>query len=324
MNGTDSLTALRRANPRHKPEFIDLADAVATRAASHAPFVANAPQQPAGPRLRHRLHVRVLAVAALVMAVTTLGALAFGSRFEPSTVPPAAAMQEAVAVSAGAADASGTVSVAMTKDGVAWAGKTVRWNGADLSVTDDVSSRPGKGELRVVDGMMYAPDPETPGGWMELGSPDSIDPGSGTTPDEYLAAAREDAGGATLRRITEAMTGLTATRSDQGSTIYTGRVAAGVLARETGFKEGAVIRVLPYGFVAHDDAADPASLIPITITVGPGDTIAEIAAEWGGASAWTYRLSFRDLGSTPSPSVPDNVKPLLKCRALDRAGRPAC
>ncbi|NUT56535.1 MAG: hypothetical protein HOQ03_11220 [Thermoleophilia bacterium] len=31
---------------------------------------------------------------------------------------------------------------------------------------------------------------------------ESIDPGSGTTPAEYLVAVREDVGGATLRRLT--------------------------------------------------------------------------------------------------------------------------
>ena len=64
------------------------------------------------------------------------------------------------------------------------------------------------GRLLVVDGMMYATDP-VDGGWAELGPPESIDPDSGTTPDEYLAAVRDDVGGATLQRITKGMTGLT-------------------------------------------------------------------------------------------------------------------
>ena len=122
----------------------------------------------------------------------------------------------------------------------------------------DVPKRPGKAGSRflLVDGTMYGVDPDD-GGWVVLGSPDSIDPDSGTTPDEYLAAVREDVGGATLRRITDGMTGLTTRQLDDGSTVYSGTVAAGLIARETGFKEGESIRVLPFGYVAHDEAAIP-------------------------------------------------------------------
>jgi hypothetical protein len=160
--------------------------------------------------------------------------------------------------------------------------------------------------------MVYAPDPELSGWWSEMGPPESVDPDSGTTPDEYLAAVREDAGGATLRRITAAMTDPTVRRAGDGSTVYSGRVPASELARESGFKEGGPIRVLPYGYVAHDAAADPAALVAVSITVGPGDDIREIRADWGGASTWTYRLTFSDLGSTAPPAVPENVRPLRR------------
>jgi hypothetical protein len=53
------------------------------------------------------------------------------------------------------------------------------------------------------------------------------DSDSGTTPDEYLATVREDAGGDTFRRITEAMTDLTTSPGDDGSVVYRGTVPAG-------------------------------------------------------------------------------------------------
>ena len=121
----------------------------------------------------------------------------------------------------------------------------------------DGRARPDRSSC-VVDGTMYGVEPATATGSI-LGSPESIDPGSGTTPDEYLAAVREDVGGVTLRRITGGMTGLSTRRLDDGSTVYSGTVAAGLIARETGFKEGQSIRVLPFGYVAHDEAADPAA-----------------------------------------------------------------
>jgi hypothetical protein len=72
--------------------------------------------------------------------------------------------------------------------------------------------------------------------------------------------------------------------------------------------------VLPYGHVAHDAAANPASLIDVSITVGADRTIGEILATWGGGSSWSYRLSFSDLGSTAPPEKPANFTPCTRCR----------
>jgi hypothetical protein len=89
--------------------------------------------------------------------------------------------------------------------------------------------------LLVVDETMYGVDPRD-GGWVILGSPPSA-----STPAAVRlrpTTSRPDVGGATLRRITAGMTGLTTRELDDGSTLYTGTVAAGLIARETGFKEG--------------------------------------------------------------------------------------
>ncbi|HZY27698.1 MAG TPA: hypothetical protein VFE49_05510 [Jiangellaceae bacterium] len=74
------------------------------------------------------------------------------------------------------------------------------------------------------------------------------------------------------------------------------------------------IRVLPYGYVAHDDASNPAAPIEVRITMGADEAIQEIHATWGGASSWSYRLSFSGFGSTPAPTVPDNVESLCVLR----------
>ena len=151
------------------------------------------------------------------------------------------------------------------------------------------------------------------GGWVGIGSPESIDPDSGTTPDEYLAAVREDVGGATLRRITNGMTGLTTRTLADGSTVYSGAVAAGLIARETGFKEGEAIRVLPFGYVAHDQAADPANRLQTAVTVGPEGVVREIAVTWG---TWTYTVTYSRLGATAAPKAPANARDLLKERRI--------
>jgi hypothetical protein len=262
----------------------------------------------------------LVAAAAAVAVFLTVGAPGTG----PGVANAAAAVRKAATLTAAAAERSGTAVVRIDRNGEAWAGTTVRWNGQDMAKEDmaaapTVVRRPAKvgSGFLVVDGTMYGLDPED-GGWVVLGSPDSIDPGSGTTPDEYLAAVREDVGGATLRRITDGMTGLTTRRLDDGSTVYSGTVAAGLIARESGFKEGQSIRVFPFGYVAHDEAADPAAPLDAALTVGTDGVVREIAVTWGtGASRWVYKVTYRGLGSTPPPTAPAHAKPL---RRLGRAG----
>jgi hypothetical protein len=138
---------------------------------------------------------------------------------------------------------------------------------------------------------------------------------SGTIPDEYLAAVREDVGGVTLLRITNGMTGLTTIELDDGSAVYRGTVEVGLIARESGFKEGQSIRVLPFGYVAHDEAANAAAPLDVAVTVAADDIVREIAVTWGtSASAWTYTVAYSRLGETPAPVAPAKARDLLKER----------
>ena len=207
--------------------------------------------------------------------------------------------------------------IRITHDDGLWGGTTIRWNGDDLAVARDAPARGRKtgAELVVVDGTLYGLDAED-GGWVALGDPASIDPDSGTTPAEYLAAVRADIGGVTLRRLAVAMTGATITRLDDGSTVYRGQVAAGLIARETGFKGGQAIRVLPFGYVAHDEAADPSAPLDATVTVAADGTIRQIAVRWGrNTAAWIFTIMYSDLGTTPHVAAPAHARPL---RALGR------
>jgi hypothetical protein len=320
MNTSDSFEALRRANPRTRPGFAKSVEAAGERVRA---------QTFATPEVavrRRRLRVPVAGVS-LAVAGTVAAFFAFASSGGETAT---AAVERAAKVSAASAERSGTVVVRITHDGELWAGSTVRWNGSDLAVGRDAPSQPGAAQLRetatgervadsktgdhlrVVDGTLYGPDPGT-GGWLILGSPKNIDPGSGTTPDEYLAAVRLDTGGVTLHRIMDGIIGLTTTHRVDGSSVYTGKVAAGVIARETGFKEGQSIRVLPFGYVAHDEAADAAAPVDVAVTVGPDDVVREIAVSWG---TWVYTATYSGLGATPAPVAPENARSLLELRGL--------
>jgi hypothetical protein len=175
--------------------------------------------------------------------------------------------------------------------------------------------------MRVVDGLFYGSDGL--GGWLEMGSPRNIDPDSGTTPGETLAAVREDVGGVTLRRLMNGMGGLTRTTLGDGSTVYRGTVAAGLVARETGFKEGRAIRVFPFGYVAHDEAANPESQLDVAVTVCPEGVVLEIAVTWGtSASSWVYTVAYSALGATRAPVAPPNATSLKEWRLSQRPPPP--
>jgi hypothetical protein len=314
MNMSESFQALRRANPRTQEGFAQSVEAAVD--AVRAQIVTAG--EPHAPRVRTRSSYRrrrlvgvsaagaSLAAAAAAVAFLTVGSPGGGPGVENAV----AAVRRAATLTAASAERSGTAVIRITHNGEVWAGRTIRWHGEDLSLSGDVprlGRRPGS-ELVVVDGMMYGVED---GRWVVMGSPESIDPGSGTTPDEYLAAVREDVGGVTLRRIADGVSGLTTRRLDDGFTAYSGTVAAGLIARESGFKEGQSIRVFPFGYVAHDEAANPAAPLNAVVTVGADGIVREIAVSWGSsASAWTYTVTYSKLGETSAPVAPKNPRPL--------------
>ena len=313
MTTHESIEALRRANPRRRADFT--ADVEAAAETIRARIVMEEPavhgsrtiEPPRGVKQRVlRLSAAAVALAAATAAAVflTVGSVGGGRGVENA----AAAVRKAATATAASAEQSGTAVVRMTHGGQPWVLKTVRWNGKNVEITDRSPGGPSSGlPLVVVNGMMYGHDPCCEG-WVEIGRVTSIDPGSGTTPNEQLAAVREDIGGTTLRRLTEAMTGLTR-RLDEGTTVYRGEVPAGQIARETGFKEGRSIRVLPFGYVAHDEAADPSNLLDTAVTVGADGVVRRIAVTWG---TWTYTVTYSALGSTPEILAPTNAQPLRR------------
>jgi len=310
---SESLEALRRANPRASALFREnveaTVDTVRVRvddAATEPTVVSSFPRRTV---VRTAAVGSALAVAAAVALFVTVGSPGSGQGIENA----AAAIRNAATLTATSAETSGTATVRMTHDGQLWAHKVVRWNGGDVEITDNSPGGPSSGlPLIVVNGMMYGHDPCCEG-WVEIGPVGSIDPGSGTTPVEILAAVREDVGGTTLRRIVGAMraSGLTRAEQGDGSTVYRGTTPAGQIARETGFKEGQAIRVLPFGYVAHDEAADPSARLHTAVTVGADGIVRQLAVTWG---TWSYTVTYAGLGATPAIAAPAHAKPFPRER----------
>jgi hypothetical protein len=160
MTPSESFQALRRANPRAQEGFERSVDAVADALRLRL-VTATDERRRSHPR-RHLVRVSAvgasLAVVVAVAAFLTVGSSGDG----PGVESAAAAVTKAATLTAASAERSGTVVVRMTHNGRTWAGKTVRWNGADVAIAED-ALRPERSELRVVDGTLYGPDPEEAG-----------------------------------------------------------------------------------------------------------------------------------------------------------------
>lgn len=301
----ESLHALRKANPRAENGFDELVDSVSATVRNR---IAASPQRrprKSGPRLgRVSLAGAALAAGAAVVALSTVG-WPGGHRGVENA---AAAVKKAATVTSASAKRSGVTVVRVTQNDQLWAGATIRWNGDDLSVKQDTPGRDGRpgSALVVVRGTMYGVED---GQWVVLGPSQSVDPDSGTTPDEYLLGVRKDVGGATLRRIVDGMTGLTTIQQADGSVVYHGLVPAGLIAQESGFKEGQSIRVLPFGYVAHGAAVDPSAPLDVAVTVRDA-VVRELAVSW--APGWRYSVAYSGLGETTAPEAPANAKPLKR------------
>jgi hypothetical protein len=301
MSTPQSINALRRANPRNEPGFELAVEALAQEIESVAaqPAVSRAPA-----RQRRSLRFGFVALAGTSIAVITLLVVS-----SPEDVSASAAIRSAATATASSAEKSGTAVLRITHNGEPWAATSVRWHDDDVAI-----SRPGRAgaQLLVVGGVMYGVDPGD-GKWVVLGPVSSIDPGSGTTPAEYRTAVKEDLGGVTLRRLTTAMTGLTTSTREDGSSVYNGKVAAGLIARETGFKEGQRIRVFPFGYVAHDEAANPRAALDTAVVVNTEGIVSEITVTWGHASSfWKYTIAYSNLGETAALVAPADARPLVR------------
>jgi hypothetical protein len=69
--------------------------------------------------------------------------------------------------------------------------------------------------------------------------------------------------------------------------------------------------VLPFGYVAQSEAADPAAVVNVAVTVGPDGIVRDVTVTWGtGASAWAYKVAYSGLGATSGPVAPANARPL--------------
>jgi hypothetical protein len=289
----DELELIERFAPQEGPDEAirrraesRLAEAI-SRAGQHATARRAGPRRPLRP-----IAVVVAVAAAIVISVILVNVLspAGGGGAQNAY----AAVDHAGAATATAARHSGKVVVLVTHSGKAYAGETVRWNNGNASVK--CTGVGSCGELLFVDRVLFT---KNDGSWTKVdkgGLPNYMR-------QRYVSPALQSMSRSTFRRITGGMQHLKIKPGHNGTTIYSGREASGVLTRDP--NTGERIRVLPFGFVAKGAAANPASILSVSLTVGSDGIIQGIDVAWGtGASAWGYGVTYSNLGRTPPLTAP--------------------
>ena len=147
MIPTDSLDALRRANPHHKPDFAERTGELTRKAATFtSPGTSGSTGQgPRSPRAGYRRWTAIGIPAVVTLVAAVLALVAVGSPVGPLTVSPAEGHATSCDCERRSGRHSGTVELEITEDGDLWVGRTLRWNGTDLSISSDepTASRPG-------------------------------------------------------------------------------------------------------------------------------------------------------------------------------------
>jgi hypothetical protein len=81
--------------------------------------------------------------------------------------------------------------------------------------------------------------------------------------------------------------------------------------------KGLTTRMLPFGFLAHGAAADPASQLEASVTVGGDGIVRELAITWG---TWSYTVAYSALGSTAALAAPENARSLEQLKRARPGG----
>ena len=295
MPVNESLSALRRVNPRSRPGFdesIEKYDGLRTQIASAA---YPAPRSSTARQLVQKRRLigfsaagALLSTAAVLAAVVILGGGSTQSAY-------AAANAAVAATSSGALD-SGTLVVKLTHDGAAFQSDTTRWSDGNVSLS--MTGSPDYNEkLLLVGSDAYVLRAED-GRWTHYAT-DEGSPGLKIATMRDLALA--DIAGTTLGDVLAVTTGLKKSERADGSTIYRGTVKAGTPADAMAHGSSAMRLITKLQKVGIDTN--------IELIVGSNGLVDQASASYqNDGGTWTWSTDYSQLGSTPAIEAPDPSK----------------
>jgi hypothetical protein len=300
-----SLQALRDANPRHRT---GLGHHAGRYEALRARITAAPPPAPPAPRRRPVSRLRVAGLAAAGGAVAAAAVLLSFALTAAS--PPSAYAAAETALTATTRAISGTETGTVTQGGSSYTLDTTRWHGTRVAVTRGQRSSLGPDrQLLLIGRGVFVQAPG--GGWLHYSSVAAAGPKLG----EAVQLARDNAAGTTARQILRLATGLRRTTRADGVTIYTGVIPDSGADPGLTPTAGQLMRVID-ALRSGNEPGGPGGYhqgLALRMTVGAGGLVRQVsltftqhgtATATRGSAQTTWRITYSDIGSTPSVTPP--------------------
>jgi hypothetical protein len=302
-----SLRALREANPRSQPGFDEWAE-------RFDPLVEQilADVGPARMRRPRAARRRVIGLSAAAAAVS-LAAAAAGLLFS-AAAPQSAYAAARKAVAATAAVGSGTMTMTVVHNGTTDTLDTTQWNGGDISMS--AGPRHLLGPYRqfvLIGGGAYVQ--RANGTWLRYPSVSDIGPKLG--PEVQLA--EDNVTGSAARQILALATGLRQAKQPDGTTLYTGTIPDATADRRVNPADDAILRMI-ISLRSGNGAGAPGGShadLELRLTAGTDGRVQQVSLTFqqedsgspAGDGAYTWGVTYSQLGSTPTIAVPDTSTP---------------
>jgi hypothetical protein len=240
---SDSLEALRAANPRNQPGFQEWVDRLAGSSQITAAPRPDGPV-PRRPSLQRRV-AGLSAVAAVLTAAVV--ALTLGPVSPPSAY---AAARQAITVTTGVG--SGTITVTASHNGTTYTLNTARWNGKNAQVTTGPRHLLGTDkQMLLIGGAVYLQQAD--GRWLRYPNSSELGPRLG----RLVQTARDDVTGTSAEQILALVSGgLRRTKESNGTLVYAGTIPDLTGTPETR-QDGSVIMQTITNLQIGNGTADP-------------------------------------------------------------------
>jgi hypothetical protein len=307
MSADRSLRALREANPRSQPSFDDWI-------AHFDPLREQIPAAPVPAQLRlpeAARRRRLIGLSAAAAAVSLAAAVA--GLLLSAAAPQSAYAMASKAVAATAAAGSGTMTMTVVHDGSTDTLDTTRWNGSDIAISSGPRHVLGRyRQLLLIGGGAYVQ--EADGMWRRYPSVSDVGPKLGPA----VQLAQDNVAGSAARQILALATGLEQAKEPDGTTLYTGTIPDSSADRRVNPADDAILRMIISLRSGNEPGAPGGSHadLKLRLTAGNDGRVQQVSLTFqqqggspAGDGAYTWNVTYSQLGATPPITVPATSAP---------------
>jgi hypothetical protein len=307
-----SLRVLREASPRRQPGFDQWTE-------RFDPLKEQIPAAPGparhrlpGNARRRRLIGLSAAAAAVSAAATVAGVLLSAAAPQPAYASAYLAARHAVAVTA--EEGSGTMTTTVAHDGVIDTLDTTRWNGHDIATSSGPRHQLGPyRQLLLIGGGAYVQ--QASGTWLRFPSESDTGPKLGPA----VRLAEDNVKGNAVGQILALATGLQQAKQPDGTTVYTGTIPDSSTDTGVNPADDAISGIITSLRSGNEPGAPGGSHadLQLRLVAGSGGLVQQISLTFqqhdsgssAGDGAYTWRVTYSQLGSTPPIAIPATSTP---------------